>query len=299
VKGTIVKATPKPWAQIVTTPSVAVLPLVAKSDDRFFPGWVSYDDTVADSPDVEIICGGVNEKPTIGAALWRQGNLFHFGFDLAPGQMNAVGRALLVDAVAYIARFRDDRAICVTPSAFAGGVSARTSLAKFLANEEYPLDYFTDRFDPAALKGVTRERAALREWFESHRDWLHPGDKGRFFVDADAEALGLAYDKLDSIEEAILALDPPPAANGADAAAAAARSRHALNLVARYLPEGPGASAPAADWSYWFESNRPWLFYSEWGGYRWYVDPLAKSRGVPTASLRGPARADLPAGDLK
>jgi hypothetical protein len=27
------------------------------------------------------------------------------------------------------------------------------------------------------------------------------------------------------------------------------------------------------------------------GGYRWYLDPLAKARGVPTARLRGPMRA--------
>ena len=28
--------------------------------------------------------------------------------------------------------------------------------------------------------------------------------------------------------------------------------------------------------------------------YRWYIDPLAKHRSVPTIDLRGPARADAP-----
>ena len=45
-------------------------------------------------------------------------------------------------------------------------------------------------------------------------------------------------------------------------------------------------------WSGWYLAHEPYLFYSEWGGYRWYVDPLAKRRGVPTKDLRGSKRAD-------
>ena len=52
----------------------------------------------------------------------------------------------------------------------------------------------------------------------------------------------------------------------------------------------PDAAAEA--WSAWIGAHRDVLFFSESGGYRWYVDPLAKRRGVPTAKLRGPARAD-------
>jgi hypothetical protein len=42
--------------------------------------------------------------------------------------------------------------------------------------------------------------------------------------------------------------------------------------------------------------NRPYLFASDTADYRWYVDPLAKRRGVPSAELRGPKRADQAAG---
>ncbi len=34
-------------------------------------------------------------------------------------------------------------------------------------------------------------------------------------------------------------------------------------------------------------------FFSECGTYRWYIDPLAKRRGIPSDQLRGPARASL------
>ena len=57
---------------------------------------------------------------------------------------------------------------------------------------------------------------------------------------------------------------------------------------------GPGETASAADWSAWVEKSRPYLFFSDAGGYRWYMDPLAQRRGISTADLRGPARATPP-----
>ena len=39
------------------------------------------------------------------------------------------------------------------------------------------------------------------------------------------------------------------------------------------------------------KENRPYLFFSDQGDYRWYVDTLARKRGIPSQDLRGPARA--------
>jgi hypothetical protein len=63
----------------------------------------------------------------------------------------------------------------------------------------------------------------------------------------------------------------------------------------RYVPIGPGIDAPRELWESWLKDNRRYLFFSDAGGYRWYIDPLAKRRGVPTDTLRGAARATLPA----
>ena len=54
----------------------------------------------------------------------------------------------------------------------------------------------------------------------------------------------------------------------------------------RRLGGGTGA------WETWWHENAPYLFYSELAGYLWYVDPLAKKRGVPSKDFRGPQRAD-------
>ena len=46
---------------------------------------------MADAPEIEVFCGGINSKTATAAALWRQGNLLHYGFDLSPDEMNESG----------------------------------------------------------------------------------------------------------------------------------------------------------------------------------------------------------------
>jgi hypothetical protein len=68
-------------------------------------------------------------------------------------------------------------------------------------------------------------------------------------------------------------------------------AERARRMLQRYAPEGPGRTSTAQAWADWWRANADYLFFGEAGGYRWYLDPLAKTRGVPTARLRGPARA--------
>jgi hypothetical protein len=62
----------------------------------------------------------------------------------------------------------------------------------------------------------------------------------------------------------------------------------------RYAPDGPGEKASARVWSAWFKENGDYLFFADVGGYRWYLDPLAKARHEPMEKLRGPARGNHP-----
>jgi len=271
-------ARPEAWGK---GEPVQVLPLRAASPGHDVPGWCSYADQLAEAPDVEILCGGINSKAESAAAVWRQGNLLHFGFDLTPDEMNESGRALLVNAIVYIARFRGDRTILRMPSPFAGkSTRSRAALGRWLLNENVPLDWFTQALATGMLDGVdTKDRGALQAWFTEHQPALRPGEQGRLVVDEDVRALGCGYDAPGFFASALAALDDT---GKADAAARA---------LARFVPDGPGAAADRAAWKTWLAANEPYLFFSEWGGYRWYVDPLAKARGVPTTTLRGPARS--------
>src|SRR5439155_6778926 len=196
-------------------------------------------------------------------AVWRQGHLLHFGFDLAPSEMSNAGRALLVNSIAYISRFTEDRPIVRTPCVFTQGtrIFDRDAIARRLQGSDEDLkalEYYLSKETYAKLKGKTREQ--LVEWFKGARDYLHAGDGKGLLVDAEARSFGVPPASPEFFPKAIAGLGN--------------QGPLVRRLLARYAPEGPGAEAKAEKWRAWWEANRQYLFFSDTGGYRWYIDPL-------------------------
>jgi hypothetical protein len=102
---------------------------------------------------------------------------------------------------------------------------------------------------------------------------------GSLVLDEEAKAFGVAVQQPEFFPAAIAALKE-----------GGAKADRAASLLKRYAPLGP-KETKADTWQNWWEENKAYVFFSESGWYRWYLDPLAKRRGVPTAQLRGPARA--------
>src|SRR5690349_22923408 len=117
-----------------------MLPLVRDASKQWRNGWCTYSDGFDENPDIEIMCGGENEKTARAVAIWRQGNLLHFGFEQSPAEMNETGQKLLLNAIAYISHFSEDRPIAVTPSVFAGEVAAPRARSN-RPKEEQPFLY--------------------------------------------------------------------------------------------------------------------------------------------------------------
>lgn len=276
------RPTPSAWKQEFKESEVSVLSLVTDTSRQYQSGWITYRDTIIDSPEVEIICGGLSERAPDGAALWRQGHLLHFAFDIAPADMNATGRALLLNSIAYIARFTEDRPIARTPSGWAEKDDAPKNkrwiegLFQTRIPQERDLDFYLSPDTKAVVKGM--DRSSYRKWFSENATYLTCDANGKLMVDANAKALGIRFDTPDFFPKTMARLN-----DAADAAKARA-------LLQRYAPEGP-ADGSAEAWTGWWQANRSYLFYSERGGYRWYTDPLARKRGIPSDQLRGPARA--------
>ena len=124
------------------------------------------------------------------------------------------------------------------------------------------------------------DTASYRKWLEENSAFLTCDKKGLLLVDAAAKELDLHFDRPDFFPKAIERLRDP---------SSAVKARQLLN---RYAPDGPPAGS-AEDWTQWWQANQPYLFFSERGSYRWYIDPLARRRGIPSDQLRGPARASL------
>jgi hypothetical protein len=115
---------------------------------------------------------------------------------------------------------------------------------------------------------------------EQNGKFLHPDANQQLELDTDLEAFGLAFDQREFLVKAIGALrETGPAAERAE------------RLLHRYVPCGPAHASPE-QWTAWLKETEPYLFASDSGDYCWYIDPLAKTRGVTSNELRGPKRAD-------
>jgi hypothetical protein len=164
-----------------------MLPLVRDAARQWRAGWCTYPDGFEENPDIEVFCGGENEKMARAAACWRQGNLLHFGFEQSPAEMNEAGQRLLLNCIAYISRFTEDRPIAVTPSVFAGSVALpRAYLDRRLAQNGDASD--AAWLLSADLAGQLKNRSAeeIRKWYAEHRACLHPGSDLKLEVDEDA-----------------------------------------------------------------------------------------------------------------
>ena len=168
--------TPVDFQDEIKAPTIEVVPLVRDIQRQLgMPGWCSYSSDFARNPEVEFFCGGVNHKTPTAGALWRQGNLLHFGFQESPLEMNETGQKLLLNAIAYISRFNEDRPIAITPSVFAGPVArSRPGIKKSLEKNE---PRAAGEIAPALWAKINElDGAKMRQWTAQHIPFLHPND---------------------------------------------------------------------------------------------------------------------------
>ena len=267
----IIKDWPNEWADPHSGKTIQVLPLILPDKHQRMPGWCTYTRDMTAVPEIEVFCGGINAKTATAAALWRQGNLLHYGFDLAPDEMNEWGKAILVNSITYIARFTDDRPIMETPSPFAGREFLTRDRIEVLIGRKDAgwWDHIEGYFDKRTLAAAgVKDLPSFANWYPGVRRFLTADENGTLSVDEDLRALDVDPANMDFLERCI-----------ADLAGSFEQVQRARRLLARRVPEGPSQGASADTWANWWKTHRDYLFYGEIGGYRWYLDPLAKKRG--------------------
>ena len=63
-----------------------------------------------------------------------------------------------------------------------------------------------------------------------------------------------------------------------------AKSESALALLRRYAPEDLGAAK--APWKRWFDENRPYLFFCDSAGFKFFLDVRARQAKAPIKEFR-------------
>jgi hypothetical protein len=210
-----------------------------------------------DSPDAETISSGINSKGPTSVALGRQANLFLWGFAGDPTQMTESGRKVFVNVLCYMDAFDGQRLLVRRESE---SRDMTLLYAGMLGSESLP-DDVKRRFRQMLPKDLVRDAgddvAKLESALRGELEYVRKSGE-RFEVDGDAKALGISNRSPAMLQAISERLD-------GDAADEVAR-----RLLASYLPQASawGASELRA----WMAENRDRMFFSDIGGYRWFVD---------------------------
>ena len=230
-------------------------------------------------------------RPRRRQDLWRQGNLLHFGFEQSPAEMNDSGKLLLLNAIAYISHFTEDRPIAITPSVFAGPVArGRSVLARWLRNPEYSMDSCKSLLAPATWKTLSKrpDRESMAQWADENARFLHPNRDQLLEIDDDLVASGVSFDQPEFFDKVLADL----------------RSEdrvimgRAQRLLKRYVPIGP-SSWRFQCLGFVVEGKSAIRFCLRRGRLPLvHRSPCKETRRALVSVMRGPKRASEPFADV-
>ena len=208
-----------------------------------------------DSPDAEILTVGyAAPKPPGSAGVSRQGNFLQWGFSSPPAQMTDAGKAFFLNCIVYIHKF-DGKMPLIHVQA-----SDRTYAVYLIGLIDRRNPQFAIRMVGSDLAkqyaGQSKELAAL---YLQHIELVYSDGQGQFIIDKQLQDLGIASNrKVETLDQLVNLL-------GQKEHAAAA-----LEALQRYT--GLSLNTPQ-QWQQWLAANRQRLFFSDVGGYKFFVVP--------------------------
>ncbi|MDR1273100.1 MAG: DUF4200 domain-containing protein, partial [Odoribacteraceae bacterium] len=274
------------------------------TDDNFPTGMVSRAWGFEDSPDAEIISGGVSSKSLDAVAIGRHGNFFLWGFAASPAYLTDEAKAVLANAIVYISRFAGQGPIA---RKYDEGIATRGHLKelKFLASRK---GYETlQEADAAARREIERMQQKIKERADkgeklseydaqilnikqapfslSFEEYLKRYQRGYFsrfgtdttayiaFYDANrdyfyGEGYGVVLD-----EDAKSLGIPNNDLRLLDAAIRLLEEGREVDKARRVLARYTLVDFPTAkEWRTWYKENKSRLFFTESGGWVWLVN---------------------------
>jgi hypothetical protein len=239
-------------------------------------GMVSDGHGFEDSPDCERISGGINSKGPQAIAIGRQANMLQWGFYGAPDRLTESAKRAFLNAIVYMRKFDGQGPLVQKQGRGRSWFSQYIDMLAHLKPEELKnrgertyAGYLLGQF-PAELTRDAVDIERLRKWYSEHEEFFGPGtNQHETAIDADLVALQLSNRTPAFLDWLLGKLSKPG-------------DEQALRLAGRYL--GPEHGADARTAVAWIEANRPFLFFSDTGGYRWFVDTNAQRDAKKSAT---------------
>ena len=287
-------------------PTMQVWNLQTKNYPEIDPGLVSTLYGFADSPDAEVIAQGFAMKGPDTLTLGRQANFFLWGFSAPPADMTPAAQRLFVNAVCYMRQFDGQTPLvrseskardwalrwAATPRYFLGDFEPRKTQmlrAMYKQHPEWIPKEHVRNLDTYILEQVKQTQEQNKSWMEQvlpedlrkkfgldadkyaayykeNFEFLYPkGERPtQFVIDEDVKAVGPSNRRVELLDRCVTKLEKKQ------------RADLALRLLKRYTKEN---FETAPQWRKWLDQNRSRLFFSDVGGYKFFVGPAVNSSG--------------------
>jgi hypothetical protein len=208
-----------------------------------------------DSPDAEILTVGyASGKPPGSAGVSRHGNFLQWGFSSPPSQMTDAGQAFFLNCIVYIHKFAGKQPLIHSQSNDRVFITYLVSMIDSVQDSSFGQTLVgADLFNQ--YKGHCQDLAHL---YTRQIELIHSNGKGTYLIDKQLQDLGIASNrKIQTLDRLVVLLGQ-------------SQQPAALDALRRYT--GLSLTTPQ-QWRDWLAANRSRLFFSDVGGYKFFVVP--------------------------
>ena len=238
--------------------TIKVWKVATKKFPEIDPGLVSDPYGFDDSPDAEVISSGLDSKGPDSVALARHGNFFLWGFAAQPSDMTPEARKCFVNSVCYIKKFDGQKPLVRKNSSGREWALVYAGYLKTINDEK-----FIERLFPEDLrKRFGKDAEKYLAYYRENLEYLHPAPPSNLLaVDEDVKSLSSSNRKIELLQRCVSLLEKGE------------KAELAQRILKRYTNE---QFTDAKGWKDWLEKNRDRLFFSDVGGFKFFVAPQGK-----------------------
>jgi hypothetical protein len=213
-----------------------------------------------DSPDAEALVLGLNRGKEYGAVgIGRHGNFLQWGYSAPPSQMTDEGKKLFINCICYIAKFNGKLPLVRQQGSPREDALRLGAVVDRIKDEEF----FSQNLGKELSDNYKNDQKKIVHYYVDNFELIYrqfSNLESGFRVDKELKSLGIPSNrKIATLEKLIELLDDPEKAPTAKIA------------LARYT--NMSAETPPEQWRQWLNENRDRIFFSDYGGYKFFVVP--------------------------